>query len=124
MARKQASPKLFGDSFFADVPLSADDKRSIRERSGDAEWLLQATCNAVSEGFKFAANRDDRNGTFVVSLSWKSVSPTGSVRYVILTGRGSDPAIAWSALLYKHDMLSDGLWVDQAANDGLADDIR
>ncbi len=87
-------------------------------RQADKDWLgasdalallpLSLLPDFVSEGFKVSFSYDDRNRSFLCSITDKrGGSP---FQGCILTGRGSSLDHAWLAVAYRHVVLSEGDW--------------
>jgi hypothetical protein len=60
------------------------------------------------EGYKFSLSYDDKNATCVASITDRQ--PASAFYNCCLTGRGSTPAHAFAALLYRHLVLAETDW--------------
>ena len=77
-----------------------------------SHWGIDAIVRLVDSGYKFSWGTDDRGGGYKSTLA----KLAGGTMY-ILTGRGSTPAGAMYALLYRHEIMLEGEW-DLAVDTG------
>lgn len=123
MARKNdrtgtpsSKPASGGGVQFIDVPLTSSDKDRLGEMYQANEFTLEHVFDALDEGFKFGLRYDERNHTYVATLTDSRATPTR-----VLSGRGSSADKALAALLYRHLVILakdwEADWVNSASND-------
>lgn len=103
------------DFRFINHSLSKSDEEWLEAADLDAEYDFTLVCDLVAEGYKFSLSHDERNQTYVASLTDRA---EGSAFYnSCLTGRGASAIDALHALLYRHVHLAQGDWAffDQPA---------
>lgn len=118
-AGSKRKPNDYGGYTFYNVGLSSDDKAWLADADRAVEFPLTEIISMVSEGYKFSLREDEKNNTFVASLTdLRSESPNNKV---ILSGRGSTAINAWHALAYRHMVLLVDGWGDVEAAEGVSD---
>lgn len=96
---------------FIDVRLSEDDKDRIQESLSSGNITFDAIFDLLEEGYKFGLRRDERNYTYVATLTDQRTTPTR-----VLSGRGSIPINSIASLLYRHLVLLGGDWEANGAD--------
>lgn len=93
---------------FINYHLSKKDEEWLEAADLDTEFDFSLVRGLVEEGYKFSLSNDERNHTFVASITDRQ---EGSPFYnACLTGRGSTPLDAWYALAYRHLVLAQMDW--------------
>lgn len=99
----------YPDIRFIKLPLRSSDKQFLREvLDPEVEYPPGRIEDLVCEGYKFSLSYDQKNSTFIASITDKSSD--SDFHNCCLSARGSTPANARYALLYKHDTLCGGYW--------------
>jgi len=96
------------DFRFVECDLVASDKAEIRAYLDTGELGAETVEALVADGYDYALKRDKRgNGYMATLIDRGDESPFLNA---CLVGRGSDPAMARAALLYKHVYKLAGDW--------------
>jgi hypothetical protein len=106
--KQKGTPNGKPDFRFINYDLSKADKEWLASADLDAEYPLALVCDLVAEGYKFGLSFDDRNQSYVASLTDRSESST--FYNSCLTGRGATALDAWCSLAYRHLHLAQGDW--------------
>lgn len=93
---------------FVNYSLSQKDKEWLAAADLDAEFPLSSFGDLVTAGYKLGFSLDDKNNTYVASITDRS---EGSAFYnACLTGRGATPLDAWFSVCYRHLVVAQGDW--------------
>jgi hypothetical protein len=103
--RSSGNNSAGGGVRYIDVGLSADDKARLAQAEWSFESVFDNLSDCVAAGLKAGIRHDERNHTFVASLTDASGS---EVR--VLSGRGSTAINAVLSLLFKHYTILGGDW--------------
>lgn len=98
-----ANPKKYkkeGEFGFVECDLSADDKRQIVAYIEAGELAAELVDELVADGYQYGCKGDGKSSGYMATLIDRM--PTSPFAGKCLVGRGSSPASARSALLYKH----------------------
>jgi hypothetical protein len=102
------SRRGYGGYRFINVALTSQAKKDLAAMDLPSEYPVDAIFYLVEQGYKLSVNADEKNHSFVASLTDKREDvPTAKC---ILTGRGSSPLNAFYALCYKHFTLLSEDW--------------
>lgn len=101
---------------FVNHTLTAADKEWLDAADLAAEFPASSVDELVTSGYKFGLSHDQKHNTFVASLTDRE--PTSPFFNACLTGRGSTPADARYAVLYRHLQLASGDWSVFDTGDG------
>lgn len=111
MAKRNDSSRIGKSDFnsrFVNISLSKQHEQHLKELVASGKLGVELAFDLVSEGYKFSVNYDSNNHSYVASFTSYPAEDRRSC--VILTGRGSNPLNAIFSLLYKHLVISEGLW--------------
>jgi hypothetical protein len=101
--------KTNGAAFrFINHSLSAKDIEQLNSLDLGLEFPYGLLDELVMEGYKFSLSYDDKNATCVASITDRQQA--SAFYNCCLTGRGSTPAHAFAALLYRHLVLAETDW--------------
>jgi hypothetical protein len=93
---------------FINYSLSTKDLDKLRSLDMETEFPYRVIDELVMEGYKFSLSYDDKNACCVASITDRQ--PASSFYNACLSGRGSTPANAFAALLYRHLVLAETDW--------------
>lgn len=96
------------DFRFINYALSKDDVLRLSSLDLETEFPSGQLDELVMEGYKYSLAYDDKHACCIASLVDRA--PGSPYENCCLTGRGSTPANARYALLYRHLVLSQGDW--------------
>lgn len=119
-SKKSSGKSGFGSDYrFVNVRLSSDDKARMADTALEVEFPLGFILDIVAEGYKFSIKEDQKNQTFLASLTdTREDSPSFKA---ILTGRGSTALNAWYSLAFRHVVLLPDGWAAELSDTGVSD---
>ena len=115
-----ANPKKYkkeGEFRFIECNLSSEDKQEIVAYIETGELAAELVERLVADGYQYGLKGDGKSDGYMATLIDRvSTSPFFGA---CLVGRGSTPASARCALLYKHIYKMQGDWANGASPDKL-----
>ena len=114
MARgKKGSPGVggaFGLPRFVDIRLSADDRKAFADLVYTADEVLDALERIIAEGHRVGLAYSGERGSYTASLTGRE---DGCVnKGLCVTSFANTPLRALALAVYKHTVLSGGVWAD------------
>lgn len=122
MARKKSNGSASNASVsksvwrgFANVSLTAEDKKRIREDPYQERDLWEGIARVLSAGHKITLSYSSESGNTSVSLT--GTLDTCPNAGLTLTSTGKDALTALNVALYKHFDIAKGIWSDASDDD-------
>lgn len=98
-----------GNYVFINISLDKAQKTELGEIVASKRYSLPDLFVLVEEGYKVSINRDEKNGSFICSVT--DQRGESETHRHILTGRGATAINAIVSVLYKHHVICSGDWL-------------
>jgi len=120
--KQPARPSTSSGYTFVNINLSKVDKEWLANADLAAEFPPEWLFDLVQEGFKISVNEDQKNNTYVCSIT--DVREKSETHKCILSGRGTTALNAWYAVAYRHFRVAETNWLPYVNNgSGLGSDF-
>jgi phage-related protein len=109
--RSTSKKPSYPSTVWVTVHLSNDDRERLEDMYSNQGALMEWLFGAIQDGLKFSCRYDDKNHTYIASLTRATATEN-----LILTGRGSDGFAATLSCLYRHYVLLECDWTSWGAD--------
>lgn len=122
MAKKDVKNGNGASGFrFINVELNSSDKTWLRSNDLPKVFPIEMAFDLVGEGYRFSLSYDEKNSSFIASLTDKRLG--GKFTSCCLSGRGRTAITSWYSLAYRHFFLAEGDWAVLDSGAGEPDDF-
>lgn len=105
-----ASPGGAGLPRFVDIQLTAEDRKAFVSLSYSADDVLSALERIIAEGHRVGLSYSGERGAYTASLTGREAGCANEG--LCMTSFAQTPLKALALAVYKHTVLTEGVWLD------------